>query len=52
MASSHIISGQIEKDKVETRTDFISLGSKITEDGDYSDEIKRRLLLGKKPVAN
>ena len=52
MASSHIISGQIEKDKVETGTDFISLGSKITEDGDYSDEIKRRLLLGKKPVAN
>ena len=51
-ASSHTTSGQIEEDKVETGTDFISLGSKITVDGDYSDEIKRHLLLGKKPVAN
>ena len=52
MASSHITSGQIEEDKVETVTDFISLGSKIPVDGDYSNEIKRHLPLGKKPVAN
>ena len=46
MASSPITSWQIEK--VETVTDFIFLGSKITVDGDYSHEIKRHLLLGRK----
>ena len=39
---------QIDGEKVETMTDFIFLGSKITEDGDCSNEIKRCLLLGKK----
>ena len=37
---------------METVTDFISLGSKITADGNYSHEIKRRLLLGKKVITN
>ena len=37
---------------METVTDFIFLGSKITADGDYSHEIKRRLLLGRKPMTN
>ena len=37
---------------METVTDFISLGSKITVDGDYSHEIKRRLLLGRKAMTN
>ena len=37
---------------METVTDFISLGSKITVDGDYSHEIKRRLLLGRKVITN
>ena len=48
MASSPITSGQIEREKMETVTDFIFLGSKITADGECSHEIKRRLLLGKK----
>ena len=48
MASSPITSWQIDGEKVETMTNFIFLGSKITEDGDCSNEIKRRLLLGKK----
>ena len=48
MASSPITSWQIEGRKVETVTDFIFLGSKITADGECSHEIKRRLLLGKK----
>ena len=39
-------------EKVETMTDFIFLGSKITEDGDCSNEIKRRLLLGRKAMTN
>ena len=46
MAFSPIISWQIDAEKVETVTDFISLGSKITADGDCSHEIKRHLLLG------
>ena len=46
MASGPITSWQIDGEIVETRTDFISLGSKITADGDWSHEIKRRLLLG------
>ena len=52
MASSPIISWQIEGGKVEKVTDFIFLGSKITADGDYSQEIKRRLLLGRKAMTN
>ena len=48
MASSPISSWQIDGETVETVTDFISLGSKITADGDCSHEIKRRLLLGRK----
>ena len=48
MASSPITSWQIEGEKVEAVTDFIFLGSKITVDNDFSHEIKRRLLLGKK----
>ena len=52
MASSHIISWQIDGETVETVTDFISFGSKITADGDYSHEIKRCLLLGRKVMTN
>ena len=52
MASSPITSWQIDGETVETVTDFIFLGSKITADGDCSHEIKRRLLLGKKVMAN
>ena len=48
MASSSITSWQIDGESVETVTDFISLGSEITADGDCSHEIKRRLLLGRK----
>ena len=48
MASSPITSWQIDGEKVETVTDFIFLGSKITADGDCSHEIKRCLILGKK----
>ena len=47
MASSPIISWQIDGETVETVTDFIFLGSKITVDGDCSHEIKRCFLLGK-----
>ena len=43
---------QIEEDKVETVTDFIFLGSRITGDGDCSHEIKRRLLFGRKAMTN
>ena len=50
MASGPMTSWQIEGEKVETVTDFIFLGSKITEDRDCSHEIKRRLLLGRKAV--
>ena len=48
MASSPIISWQIDGETMEAMTDFIFLGSKITADGDFSLEIKRHLLLGKK----
>ena len=52
MASGPITSWQIDGETVETVTDFIFLGSKITADGDCSHKIKRRLLLGKKFVTN
>ena len=48
MASGPITSWQIDGETVETMTDFIFLGSKITADGDCSHEIKRHLLLGRK----
>ena len=48
MPSSPITSWQIDGEKMETVTDFIFWGSKITADGDCSHEIKRRLLLGRK----
>ena len=48
MASSPITSWQIDGETVETVADFILGGSKTTADGDYSHEIKRRLLLGRK----
>ena len=48
MASGPITSWQIDGEKMETVTNFISLGSKITADGDCSHEIKRCLLLGEK----
>ena len=50
MASGPITSWQIDGEIVETVRDFIFLGSKITADGDCSHEIKRRLLLGRKPM--
>ena len=50
MASSPIASWQIDGEKVETVTDFILGGSKITADGDCSHEIKRHLLLGRKAM--
>ena len=49
MASGPITSWQIDGEMMETVADFIFLGSKITADGDCSREIKRRLLLGRKP---
>ena len=52
MTSGPITSWQIDGETVETVTDFISLGSKITSDGDCSHEIKRHLLLGKKAMTN
>ena len=52
MASSLITSWQIDGETVETVADFIFLGSKITADGDYSHEIKRQLLLGRKVMTN
>ena len=52
MASGPITSWQIDRETVETVTDFIFLGSKITADGDCSHEIKRRLLLGRKIMTN
>ena len=52
MASSPIISWQTDGETMETVTDFIFLGSKITADGDCSHEIKGRLLLGKKAMIN
>ena len=52
MASSPIISWQIEVGKLEAVTDFIFLGSKITSDSDFINEIKRHLLLGSKAMTN
>ena len=52
MASSPITSWQIDGETVETVSDFIFLGSKITADGDCSHEIKRRLHLGRKVMTN
>ena len=52
MVSSLITSWQIDGEKVETVTDFIILGSKITVDGDCSHKIKIRLLLGRKTMTN
>ena len=51
-ASGPITSWQIEGEKVETVTDFIFLGSKITGDGDFSHEIKRDVFLGRKAMTN
>ena len=52
MASSPITSWQIDGETVETVTEFIFLGSKITADGDCSHEIKRRLLFGRKSMTS
>ena len=52
MASGPITSWQIDGKTMEIVTDFIFLGSKITADGDYSHEIKRCLLLGRKVMSN
>ena len=52
MASGPITSWQTDGETVETVTDFIFLGSKITADGDCSQEIKRHLLLGRKVMIN
>ena len=52
MAFSPIISWQIGGETMETVTDFIFLGVKITVDGDCSHDIKRYLLLGRKPITN
>ena len=52
MAPGPITSWQIDGETMETVKDFIFLGSKITADGDFSHEIKRRLLLRRKPITN
>ena len=52
MISGPITSWQIDEEKMETVTDFIFLGSKITADGDFSHVIKRYLLLGRKAMTN
>ena len=52
MASGPITSWQIDGETVETVADFIFWGSKITADGDFSHEIKRHLLLGKKVMTS
>ena len=52
MASGPITSWEIDEETVETLSDLIFLGSKITADGDCSHEIKRRLLLGRKVMTN
>ena len=52
MASSPTTSWEIDGETVETVLDFIFLGSKVTADGDFSHEIKRRLLLGRKVMTN
>ena len=52
MASGPITSWEIDEETVETVSDFIFLGSKITADGDFSHEIKRHFLLGRKVMTN
>ena len=52
MASGPITSWEIDGETVETVSDFIFLGSRITADGDWSHELKRRLLLGRKVMTN
>ena len=52
MASSPLLSWQIDGETMETVTDFLYLGSKITADGDCSHKIKRHLLLGSKAMTN
>ena len=52
MASGRITSWEIDGETVETVSDFIFLGSKITADGDFSHEIKKHLLLGRKVMTN
>ena len=52
MASCPITSWEIDGETVETVSDFVFLGSRITADGDFSHEIKRRLLLGRKVMTN
>ena len=52
MASGPITSWQIDRETKETVTDFIFLGSKITADVDFSHEIKRHFLLGRKAMTN
>ena len=52
MASGPVTSWEIDEETVETVTDFIFEGSKVTADGDYSREIKRHLLLGRKVMTN
>ena len=52
MASGPITSCEIDWQTMETVTDFLFLGSQVTADGDYSREIKRRLLLGRKVMTN
>ena len=52
MASGPITSWQIDRETMETVRDFIFLGFRITADGDYSHEIKRRLILGRKAMTN
>ena len=52
MASGPITSWEIDGETVETVTDFVFLGSKITAEGDCSHEIKRRMLLGRKVITN
>ena len=52
MASSPITSWQIDGETMETVTDFIFLDTKITADGDYSHEIKRHFLFGRKAMTN
>ena len=52
MASGPITSWQIDGETMQTVRDFIFLGSEITRDGDFSHEIKRRLLLGRKALTN
>ena len=52
MASGPITSWQVDEETMETVTDFVFLGSRIIADGDFSHEIKRRLLLGRKAMRN